>query len=94
MRVVGVSTPSAPSTWFHAWLLVSRDSLGDACTSNAGKPARVREVHWRVVRGVRHGGVAWRLVMQHCGIAAEVTRPGVGGPPREALYTFALRGVR
>jgi hypothetical protein len=26
--------------------------------------------------GVRHGGAAWWLVMQHCGIAAEVTRLG------------------
>jgi hypothetical protein len=34
----------------------------------------------------------WVLVMQHCGIAAEVTR--LGGPPHEALYTVALRGVR
>jgi hypothetical protein len=30
----------------------------------------LREVHWRVW-GVRHGGAAWGLVMQHCGIAAE-----------------------
>jgi hypothetical protein len=28
------------------------------------------------VWGVRHGGAAWGLVMQHCGIAAEVTRLG------------------
>ena len=43
---------------------------------SAGTPARVREVHWRVIRSVRHGGVAWGLVMQHCGIAAAVTRLG------------------
>jgi hypothetical protein len=46
----------------------------------------------RVVWGERHGGTAWGLVMQHCGIAAEVTR--LGGPPREALFTAALWGVR
>ena len=34
------------------------------------------------VWGVRHSGVAWELVMQHCGIAAAVTRPRLGGPPR------------
>jgi hypothetical protein len=28
------------------------------------------------VWGVRHGGAAWGLVMQHCGIAAGVTRLG------------------
>jgi hypothetical protein len=63
---------------------------------SAGTLARVREVHWRVVEGVyrlvRHSGAAGRLVMQHCGIAAGVTR--LGGPPREALYTVTLRGVR
>jgi hypothetical protein len=37
---------------------------------------RVREVHRRLMRGVRHNGAAWGLVMQHCGIAAEVTRRG------------------
>jgi aspartate aminotransferase-like enzyme len=40
---------------------------------SAGTPARVREMHWRVMRGVRHGGAAWGLVMQYCGIAAAVT---------------------
>jgi hypothetical protein len=48
----------------------------------------------RRVWGVRHGGAAWGLVMQYCGIAAGVTRRWLGGPPREALYTVALRGVR
>ena len=40
---------------------------------------RVKVVQWRVVRGVwgvQHGGVAWGLVMQHCGIATEGTRLG------------------
>jgi hypothetical protein len=60
---------------------VTDDGMRAVATSlthieSAGTPARVREVHWRVVRGVRHGGVAWRLVMQHCGIAAGVTRLG------------------
>jgi hypothetical protein len=48
-----------------------------------------REEHWRVWVPVRHNGAAWGLVMQHCCIAAGVTR--LGGPPREALYTVALR---
>jgi hypothetical protein len=47
---------------------------------SAGTPVRVREVHWRVMRGVgcptRAVGAAWGLVLQHCGIAAEVTRRG------------------
>jgi hypothetical protein len=54
--------------------------------------ARVREVHWRVMRSLRHGDTAWEMVMQHCGIAAGVTR--LGGPLHAPLYTVALRGVR
>jgi hypothetical protein len=34
------------------------------------------------------------LVMQHCGVASEVNTARLGGPPREALYTVALRGAR
>jgi hypothetical protein len=60
---------------------VTDDGMRAVATSlthieSAGTPARVREVHWRVMWGVRHGGAAGRLVMQHCGIAAEVTRLG------------------
>jgi hypothetical protein len=48
---------------------------------HAGTPARVREVRWRV----------WGLVMQHCGYCSWGYMARLGGPPREALYTVALR---
>jgi hypothetical protein len=60
---------------------VTDDGMRAVATSlthieSAGTPVRVREVHRRLMRGVRHNGAAWGLVMQHCGIAAEVTRRG------------------
>jgi hypothetical protein len=72
------------------------DSLGDACRSNGGKPARVREVHWRVVRGagctIRSFSVgAGHAALWYCSWGNTAR---LGGPPREALYTVALRGVR
>jgi hypothetical protein len=48
------------------------------------------------VWGVRHG-TAWGLVLQHCGTSLYCSwgyTARLGGPPREALYTVALRGVR
>jgi hypothetical protein len=39
-------------------------------------PPLCRLVGGERVWGVRHGGTAWGLVMQHCGIAAGVTQLG------------------
>jgi hypothetical protein len=57
---------------------------------------RVREVHWMVMRvwGVRHGGVAWWLCHAALWYCSWGYTARLGGPPREALYTVALRGVR
>jgi hypothetical protein len=65
------------------------------CCACVTSHLRVKEVRWKVARrvwGARHDGAACWLVMQHCGIAAGVTR--LGSPPREALHTVALRDVR
>jgi hypothetical protein len=70
--------------------------LGSVDDESAGTPARVREVHWRVRRGVRgmtrqYSVGAGHAVLWYCswGYTARL-----GGPPREALYTVALRGER
>jgi hypothetical protein len=54
---------------------------------------RWRGVGGGACNGVQHGA-AWGHGIQHFGIAAGVTRLSFGGPPREALYTVALRGVQ